>query len=209
MYDPDLGRFTAEDPIGFGGGNTNLFGYVGNNPLNFIDPFGLFPSIWPFDYHQQIGTEALTGWATPRQIQSINWANENFDLQTQDAIYAPLHAMTKPGQRSWEARQEANAFIRNKICTAREYASRGWYTDAMHQLAEAIHTVQDAESPAHRGFQEAWPSNFWSNMRNYPSHLISETFFPGDVNYNRAVENTRKIWGYYKGVPMPKDFFTN
>ena len=39
-YDPEVGRFISEDPIGFAGGDINLYGYVGNNPLNFIDPFG-------------------------------------------------------------------------------------------------------------------------------------------------------------------------
>jgi RHS repeat-associated protein len=41
FYDPQIGRFTSEDPIGFAGGDVNLYGYVWNNPLSFIDPFGL------------------------------------------------------------------------------------------------------------------------------------------------------------------------
>ncbi len=40
-YDPAVGRFISEDPIGFGGGDINLYAYVGNNPINFVDPFGL------------------------------------------------------------------------------------------------------------------------------------------------------------------------
>ncbi len=40
-YDPQAGRFVTKDPIGFRGGNINLFGYVQNNPANFIDPEGL------------------------------------------------------------------------------------------------------------------------------------------------------------------------
>lgn len=40
-YDPDLGRFISEDPIGFAGGDPNLYGYVNNNPLNGTDPLGL------------------------------------------------------------------------------------------------------------------------------------------------------------------------
>ena len=39
-YDPETGRFISEDPIGFAGGDINLYGYVGNNPQNFIDPYG-------------------------------------------------------------------------------------------------------------------------------------------------------------------------
>lgn len=45
MYDPDLGRFTAEDPIGFNGGDVNLYGYVNNRPTMFRDPSGNLPII--------------------------------------------------------------------------------------------------------------------------------------------------------------------
>ena len=41
-YDPDVGRWTAKDPILFAGGDTDLYGYVLNNPINLNDPSGLF-----------------------------------------------------------------------------------------------------------------------------------------------------------------------
>jgi RHS repeat-associated protein len=40
-YDPYTGRWTSKDPILFDGGDTNLYGYVMNDPVNFIDPSGL------------------------------------------------------------------------------------------------------------------------------------------------------------------------
>ncbi|MBX9684941.1 MAG: hypothetical protein K2X41_14255 [Hyphomicrobium sp.] len=39
-YSADLGRFMQTDPIGFGGG-MNLYGYVGDDPVNLIDALGL------------------------------------------------------------------------------------------------------------------------------------------------------------------------
>lgn len=39
-YDAETGRWTAKDPIRFGGGDTNLYGYVLNDPVNFKDPDG-------------------------------------------------------------------------------------------------------------------------------------------------------------------------
>jgi RHS repeat-associated protein len=41
-YDPMEGRFVSKDPISFAGGDVNLYGYVQNNPVNYIDPPGLF-----------------------------------------------------------------------------------------------------------------------------------------------------------------------
>jgi RHS repeat-associated protein len=40
-YDPALGRFLQEDPMGLVGGDINLLRYVRNNPVNLFDPFGL------------------------------------------------------------------------------------------------------------------------------------------------------------------------
>ena len=39
-YNPATGRWTAKDPIGFAGGDPNLYRSVGNDPVNFIDPTG-------------------------------------------------------------------------------------------------------------------------------------------------------------------------
>lgn len=46
-YAPNIGRFISEDPIGFVGVTVNLYVYVLNNPVNFIDPYGLWKGIWP------------------------------------------------------------------------------------------------------------------------------------------------------------------
>ena len=40
-YDGSAGRWTAKDPIRFDGGDTNLYGYVLNDPINLVDPSGL------------------------------------------------------------------------------------------------------------------------------------------------------------------------
>ncbi|MGB7415483.1 MAG: RHS repeat-associated core domain-containing protein, partial [Thermosynechococcaceae cyanobacterium] len=40
-FDSGVGRFISEDPIGFDGGDANLYRYVGNGPVNATDPSGL------------------------------------------------------------------------------------------------------------------------------------------------------------------------
>jgi RHS repeat-associated protein len=40
-YDPAVKRFISEDPLGFDGGDLNLYAYVGNNPVMGVDPSGL------------------------------------------------------------------------------------------------------------------------------------------------------------------------
>jgi RHS repeat-associated protein len=42
-YDPQAGRWTAKDPLGFGGAGTNLYAYAANEPNDLVDPLGAAP----------------------------------------------------------------------------------------------------------------------------------------------------------------------
>ena len=44
FYSPSTGRFISEDPIGLAGG-INLYAYIANDPVNFIDPEGLISGV--------------------------------------------------------------------------------------------------------------------------------------------------------------------
>ena len=64
-YDPKIGRFISEDPIGFNGGDLNLFAYVWNSPHNYRDPTGLYPYKLPASPGPN-GSNLPDGW---RRIQ--------------------------------------------------------------------------------------------------------------------------------------------
>ena len=59
--DPNSGRFLSEDPLGFEGGDTNLFRYVKNNAPNKIDPSGQGEGA-------EIQLQAATTWLSEVQI---------------------------------------------------------------------------------------------------------------------------------------------
>jgi hypothetical protein len=56
MFDPKVGMFISQDPIGFEAGDANLYRYVGNGPTNAVDPSGL-----DYLYIQSKKRERLTG----------------------------------------------------------------------------------------------------------------------------------------------------
>jgi RHS repeat-associated protein len=63
-YNPSIGRWTAKDPILFNGGDTNLFGYVLNDPVNLTDPRGT-DIAFPPDFYtgEQASRKPLTSQA--------------------------------------------------------------------------------------------------------------------------------------------------
>jgi type VI secretion system secreted protein VgrG len=44
-YDSFTGKWSAKDPLLFGGGDMNFYRYVGNSPVNLVDPQGLWAGI--------------------------------------------------------------------------------------------------------------------------------------------------------------------
>lgn len=54
-YDPEVGRFLSEDPIGFEGGDVNVYNYTSGNPVNWVDPEGLV-EVSPGHYDSPFGS---------------------------------------------------------------------------------------------------------------------------------------------------------
>jgi len=58
-YNPDLGKFQSEDPLGFESGEENLTRYADNNPIAYLDPYGLQTVVEKREVEQKNG-EKLT-----------------------------------------------------------------------------------------------------------------------------------------------------
>ena len=72
-YDPKIGRFISEDPIGFAGG-LNFYSYVGNNPVNAVDPFGLVNTGFNIQFHPvQDVEQASPGKPTGGGRANLKW----------------------------------------------------------------------------------------------------------------------------------------
>jgi RHS repeat-associated protein len=74
-FDPKLGRFISDDPIGFAAGDANLSRYVGNSTPNAVDPSGLAYFTVSSEEDQ---ARALDGWLAWARSQGIG----NFRFET-------------------------------------------------------------------------------------------------------------------------------
>jgi RHS repeat-associated protein len=87
-YSPVLGRFINQDPLGFLGSGPNLYAYVGDDPIDFSDPFGLERGDWwdprsyatvghelnPFNMDGTFYKEATSIWDSAAGTATGDWA---------------------------------------------------------------------------------------------------------------------------------------
>ncbi|HAH05536.1 MAG TPA: hypothetical protein DCM05_03270 [Elusimicrobia bacterium] len=84
--DPDAGTFMQEDPIGFAGGDVNLFAFAAESPTNLIDPLGLS---W------KESRQMLWEWASGTGHRSRTFgsgSNQVFDLRFAPGVHRAREA---------------------------------------------------------------------------------------------------------------------
>jgi len=77
-YDPEIGQYIQQDPIGLEGGNPTLYGYV-EDPNIYTDPFGL--NVCPVSRKAAIKHEGLPTRGRIRYVPPKNW-NQSQRLPT-------------------------------------------------------------------------------------------------------------------------------
>jgi RHS repeat-associated protein len=84
-YDAATGRWTSQDPLGFGGGDANLYRYSGNTPENLRDPSGLDSAQDELYQGAPIKKEAtvsgpdVTDWFAEEIVAQLKWRKAFWD----------------------------------------------------------------------------------------------------------------------------------
>lgn len=90
-YDPSTGRWLTPDPLGFGDG-LNLYAYVHNNPLIYVDPYGL----WGEDYLERTKEAISNTLSSPRFQGACQMVSGAAEMSAGGAIAAGSYGAAAP-----------------------------------------------------------------------------------------------------------------
>ena len=116
-YDPETGRWTAKDPIGFGGGAPNLYEYAFNDPVGFIDASGE-AAVSTGAAAACIAAFAADGASTVLQVRSLTKGIENIEREIaglESQCPAGLQGSADKLDRINELRNEQSRLIGERI----------------------------------------------------------------------------------------------
>lgn len=197
-YDPTIGRFMAVDPANFVETNPhsfNKYAYGNNNPYKYVDPDGR----WATFIHQASINRALPFLSVAdRQIFTAQQVTIDANQANNVQFRHSLHVPGQTAQQAWEA---GNNYVRTELQAARDLDKAGNREAAFERLGNAMHTMQDATSPSHEGFQ------LWDNDGSYASkanHLRKEILEPGAGSNLDAA--TARAWHLFRRPqPLPTE----
>jgi len=135
-YEPESGRYVQKDPAGLIGG-INLFAYVFNSPLHYLDPWGLYGPGVHRDDTQRIAIEVGM---SPDCAKIIAMYNNNVDKKY-DPVFGEDNQIN---QRNWHfiPRSRVDELINNAMNTG-----------SQEDFGEALHALQDYYSHTLTGFK--------------------------------------------------------
>ncbi len=85
-YDPETGRWTSKDPIGFGGGTTNLYGYTLADPINAKDPSGLATFVGGSDQDRARGYQLQADLRDSLKASTIDFFKDLYGIDLLGAL---------------------------------------------------------------------------------------------------------------------------
>ena len=195
-YDPAIGRFLSNDPVGFlegGAGYFNRYAYVGNNPMSFLDPDGKKISAASTVLDEKDGTTKSTVFIT--FTASLNNSGGNLNGNSLTSLAKRIEAQIENDFSKSET--DANGNVTEYKFDAQ--ITTGAATGDQHQLSIVAH----GDASLHGGIGYAGDSN--GILDNSNSAFISDKLLsssPGSGSFNRTASHE---FGHLAGLRHPND----
>jgi RHS repeat-associated protein len=190
----------------------NRYVYVMNQPVDLIDPTGL----WPTTIHHLIIIRSfsmlLNGWEI-QQLLDTSDQQDSIWLGGQNPWRSYEHAMRNgasyPQQTASEASALYQAFLKENRLEGALYNLRGPRSEFLRSLGKNLHAIADSTSPAHTGFQPWNPFNLSAILQHerteatiHPDQLVEairlslqefDRFTNGGELHGRTIDDIIKI----------------
>ncbi len=182
-YDPQVGRFISEDPIGLAGG-INAFAYVGNGPILGTDPQGLFNE----DVHYYLTYFIATKFPclTAHEARIIANADQSVD---ENPATQPWIGGTARQRRINSDSHTFNEGNNGNLANMRNGAMNGGMN--YQKFGGYLHYLQDTFS--HRGYGNSIIGQFGYNGTDVP---FFGGFFVDNTNHDigKSVQMAAATW---------------
>ena len=164
-YDPSVGRFLSEDPIGFFGGGVDFYSYVGNSAVDLVDPMGDHALLNPKSRCAKVFADALKTGLCPEDFASafnaaastvpiftVRSPNSPAAELTQDAVSgngkqgtlgAPFFGVINPATAFTITNGKQPAIVLGPGYFSEDWANR--IADLLHEEFHAVTGMDDAD----------------------------------------------------------------
>ncbi len=169
-YDAEVGRWTSKDPILFNGGDSNLFGYVANDPVNWIDPSGLKVFYFHFNF----------SWGAARNIGSKQGSFNSvslgvgFDTDSFSPFFYTVGGKGNSGIGAFGGASFGGGYYEGNKC---EFAGAGTSTSsaAGYGFFGGGFSINQSSGKKGYGFDIYGPGlGFTANRQNTQTYLIGQ-----------------------------------
>ena len=128
----------------------------------------------------------------------------------QTGKYSYMHAMSDNDpdakQTPDQAKTQADQYVRAQLEKGKLLLKQGKVYEAYLEFGKGLHTLQDATSPAHGGFQP-WSSH--PGALQIINHITQELWYPGEQSNLQQVTNHYLNWFENSSAPLPKENLFN